>query len=97
MGRTGKDVRISLQTLRVLDAFLSGAHEELAVADVARRWEKIDPSVEGRPRRRPYRMTPAGLRRACGGMLGDQHPLLARGLSDAGRECPALVRSSTML
>jgi DNA-binding PadR family transcriptional regulator len=79
---------MSLQTLRVLEAFLSGPSEELAGADVARRghiasgtlypillrlesagwlvsrWEKIDPSLEGRPRRRLYRMTPSGLRRA---------------------------------
>lgn len=28
---------------------------------VARRWEDIDPSVEGRPRRRLYRLTPDGV------------------------------------
>lgn len=31
---------------------------------VARRWEDIDPSVEGRPRRRLYRLTPDGVIRA---------------------------------
>ena len=88
MGGPDREVRMSLQTMRVLDAFLAGPHEELAGVDVARRghiasgtlypillrlesagwlvsrWEKIDPSLEGRPRRRLYRMTPSGLRRA---------------------------------
>jgi PadR family transcriptional regulator, regulatory protein PadR len=87
MGKPDREVRMSLQTMRVLDAFLSGPHDELAGADVARRghiasgtlypillrlesagwlvsrWERIDPSLEGRPRRRLYRMTPSGLRR----------------------------------
>ena len=28
------------------------------------RWESIDPSIAGRPRRRLYRLTPTGLKRA---------------------------------
>jgi DNA-binding PadR family transcriptional regulator len=89
MGRQDKDVRMSLQTLRVLEAFLEEPGEQLAGADVARRghlasgtlypillrlesagwltsrWENIDPSDAGRPRRRLYRITPTGLRRAA--------------------------------
>ena len=88
MGRQDKDVRMSLQTLRVLEAFLDEPGGQLAGADVARRghiasgtlypillrlesagwlvsrWENIDPADAGRPRRRLYRMTPTGLRRA---------------------------------
>jgi len=81
-------VRMSLQTLRVLDAFLENPADELAGADVQKRsglasgtlypillrlesagwfisrWESIDPSSAGRPRRRLYRLTPNGLARA---------------------------------
>jgi len=88
MGKQDRDVRMSLQTLRVLEAFLEESGEELAGADVQKRghmasgtlypillrlesagwlqsrWENIDPSQAGRPRRRLYRMTPSGLRRA---------------------------------
>ena len=88
MGKQDRDVRMSLQTLRVLEAFLEETGEELAGADVQKRghmasgtlypillrlesagwlqsrWENIDPSHAGRPRRRLYRMTPSGLRRA---------------------------------
>ncbi|MFM2287827.1 MAG: putative signal peptide protein [Pseudomonadota bacterium] len=88
MGKQDRDVRMSLQTLRVLEAFLEESGEELAGADVQKRghmasgtlypillrlesagwlqsrWENIDPSHAGRPRRRLYRMTPSGLRRA---------------------------------
>jgi PadR family transcriptional regulator, regulatory protein PadR len=88
MGKRDRDVRISLQTLRVLDAFLENPSEELAGADVHKRsglasgtlypillrlesagwfvsrWETIDPSSAGRPRRRLYRLTPSGLTRA---------------------------------
>ncbi|MBV8144591.1 MAG: helix-turn-helix transcriptional regulator [Gammaproteobacteria bacterium] len=88
MGKMDRDVRMSLQTLRVLDAFLASPAEELAGADVHKRsglasgtlypillrlesagwfvsrWERIDPSSAGRPRRRLYRLTSSGLARA---------------------------------
>jgi DNA-binding PadR family transcriptional regulator len=87
MGR-GQNLRLSLQTLRVLEAFLEDPTAELAGADVHRRsgiasgtlypnllrleaagwlnsrWEAIDPSAAGRPRRRLYRLTRTGLARA---------------------------------
>ena len=37
MGRRDRDVRMSLQTLRVLDAFLESPTDELSGADVQRR------------------------------------------------------------
>ncbi|MBS0364789.1 MAG: helix-turn-helix transcriptional regulator [Proteobacteria bacterium] len=79
---------MSLQTLRVLEAFLEQPADELSGADLQKRgrlasgtlypillrlesagwfvsrWEAVDPSVAGRPRRRLYRLTPTGLRRA---------------------------------
>ncbi len=88
MGRQSKDVRMSLQTLRVLEAFLENPTQELAGADVQKRgqlasgtlypillrleaagwfvsrWETVDPSQVGRPRRRLYRLTPSGLARS---------------------------------
>jgi PadR family transcriptional regulator PadR len=88
MGKPERDVRISLQTLRVLEAFLENPGSELSGADVQKRgklasgtlypillrlesagwfvsrWENIDPSSAGRPRRRLYRLTPGGLRRS---------------------------------
>jgi len=88
MGREARDVRISLQTLRVLEAFLESPTDQLAGADVQKRsglasgtlypillrleaagwfvsrWESIDPSSAGRPRRRFYRLTASGLARA---------------------------------
>lgn len=88
MGKQVQNVRMSLQTLRVLEAFLENPTEELAGADVQKRgqlasgtlypillrleaagwflsrWESADPSKMGRPRRRLYRLTPTGLRRA---------------------------------
>src|SRR5271156_6986627 len=88
MGKKDTNVRMSLQTLRVLEVFLENATEQLAGADVHQRcalasgtlypillrlesagwfvsrWESIDPSTAGRPRRRFYRLTPTGLRRA---------------------------------
>ena len=88
MGKQSKDVRMSLQTLRVLEAFLENPTQELAGADVQKRgqlasgtlypillrleaagwfvsrWESVDPSQVGRPRRRLYRLTPSGLARA---------------------------------
>lgn len=88
MGRPDRDVRISLQTLRVLEAFLENPTDPLSGADVQKRsalasgtlypillrlesagwfvsrWESIDPSSAGRPRRRLYRLTSGGLARA---------------------------------
>jgi PadR family transcriptional regulator, regulatory protein PadR len=88
MGKKDTNVRMSLQTLRVLEVFLENPTEQLAGADVHQRcgiasgtlypillrlesagwfvsqWESIDPSVAGRPRRRLYRLTSTGLRRA---------------------------------
>ena len=88
MGKQVHPVRMSLQTLRVLEAFLENPTEELAGTDVQKRgglasgtlypillrlesagwfvsrWEAVDPSSIGRPRRRLYRLTPTGLRRA---------------------------------
>jgi PadR family transcriptional regulator, regulatory protein PadR len=79
---------MSLQTLRVLEAFLENPTDQLSGADVHRRsglasgtlypillrlesagwfisrWESIDPSSAGRPRRRLYRLTATGLARA---------------------------------
>lgn len=88
MGKQSRPVRMSLQTLRVLEAFLENPTEELAGADVQKRgslasgtlypillrlesagwfvsrWEAVDASSVGRPRRRLYRLTPSGLRHA---------------------------------
>lgn len=81
-------VRMSLQTLRVLEVFLENPAEQRSGADVHQecgiasgtlypillrleaagwfvsRWESIDPSTVGRPRRRLYRLTSTGQRRA---------------------------------
>jgi DNA-binding PadR family transcriptional regulator len=83
-----KGVRISLQTLKILEVFLDSPLEEVSGADVQKRcriasgtlypillrlesagwfvsrWETIDPSKAGRPRRRLYRLTAGGLRQA---------------------------------
>jgi DNA-binding PadR family transcriptional regulator len=88
MGKQDREVRMSLQTLRVLEAFLENPTEELSGADVQKRghlasgtlypillrlesagwfvsrWERVDPVHVGRPRRRLYRLTSSGLRRA---------------------------------
>jgi DNA-binding PadR family transcriptional regulator len=88
MGKTTDHVRMSLQTLRVLESFLENPLEQLSGADVHQRskiasgtlypillrlesagwlvsrWESIDPSAAGRPRRRLYKLTTAGLKRA---------------------------------
>jgi PadR family transcriptional regulator, regulatory protein PadR len=88
MGKADRNVRMSLQTMRVLEAFLESPTDQLSGADVHQRcgiasgtlypillrleaagwfvsrWESIDPSAAGRPRRRLYRLTPTGLRRA---------------------------------
>ena len=85
---TDRSVRMSLQTLRVLEAFLENPTDQLSGADVHQRcgiasgtlypillrlesagwfvsrWESIDPSTAGRPRRRLYRLTSTGLKRA---------------------------------
>jgi PadR family transcriptional regulator, regulatory protein PadR len=79
---------MSLQTLRVLEAFLDDPTESLSGSDVQKRsalasgtlypillrleaagwfvsrWEAVDPSAVGRPRRRLYRLTSGGLARA---------------------------------
>src|SRR6202035_1692935 len=88
MGKKGTDVRMSLQTLRVLEAFLEDPTAQLSGAEVHQlcgiasgtlypillrlesagwfvsQWESIDPSSAGRPRRRLYRLTSTGLKRA---------------------------------
>ena len=88
MGPKDTNVRMSLQTLRVLEVFLANPTELLAGADVHQRcgiasgtlypillrlesagwfvsqWESIEPSSTGRRRRRIYRMSSTGLRRA---------------------------------
>src|ERR1700735_3587233 len=88
MGKKDANVRMSLQTLRVLEVFLENPTEQLAGADLHQRcgiasgtlypillrlesagwfvsqWESIDPSTAGRPRRRLYRLTSTGPRRA---------------------------------
>ena len=88
MAKKDREVRMSLQTLQVLEAFLENPTEQLSGAEVHRRcglasgtlypillrlesagwfvsqWESIDPSSVGRPRRRLYRLTSTGLRRA---------------------------------
>jgi len=99
----GKDrnVRMSLQTLKVLEAFLENPTDELSGAEVLQRcqlasgtlypillrlesagwfvsrWESIDPSSAGRPRRRFYRLTPTGLRRASEVFAGFGRGVLA--------------------
>ena len=88
MGKPDYPVRLSFQTLKVLEAFLDDPAAELAGTDVQKRghlssgtlypillrlesvgwltsrWERVDPSAVGRPRRRLYRITPTGLRAA---------------------------------
>jgi DNA-binding PadR family transcriptional regulator len=88
MGKKDANVRISLQTLKVLEIFLENPLQQFAGADVHERcgmasgtlypillrleaagwfvsqWEAIDPASAGRPRRRLYRLTSTGLRRA---------------------------------
>jgi PadR family transcriptional regulator, regulatory protein PadR len=84
MAKQERNVRMSLQTLRVLEAFLENPTEQLSGAAVHQRcgiasgtlypillrlesagwfvskWESIDPSSVGRPRRRLYRLTTTG-------------------------------------
>ena len=88
MVKQDRNMRMSLQTLRVLEVFLENPTEQLSGADVHQRcglasgtlypillrfesagwfvsrWESIDPSAEGRPRRRFYLLTSTGLKRA---------------------------------
>ena len=88
MGKVDGKIRMSLQTLHVLESFLENVSEELAGADIQKRsglasgtlypillrlesagrlvsrWEAVDPTTAGRPRRRLYRFTPGGLARA---------------------------------
>ena len=101
MGKQDRDVRMSLQTLKVLEAFLENPSDELSGAEVLQRgqlasgtlypillrletagwfvsrWESIDPSSAGRPRRRFYRLTPTGLRRASEVFAGFGRGVLA--------------------
>jgi PadR family transcriptional regulator PadR len=89
MGKQNGQLRMSLQTLKVLEAFLENPSQPLAGADVHERtgiasgtlypillrlegagwfsskWESIDPSKVGRPRRRLYKLTSTGMR--CAG------------------------------
>lgn len=88
MVKKDNSVRMSLQTLKVLEAFLEDPTAQLSGADVHQRsgiasgtlypillrleaagwftsqWESIDPSSAGRPRRRLYRLTSTGLKKA---------------------------------
>jgi DNA-binding MarR family transcriptional regulator len=88
MAKQDREIRMSLQTLKVLEAFLENPTDQLSGSDVhsrcglasgtlypillrleaagwfVSRWESIDPATAGRPRRRLYRLTPTGLRRA---------------------------------
>ena len=101
MGKQDRDVRMSLQTLKVLEAFLENPTDQLSGAEVRQRchlasgtlypillrleaagwfvsrWESIDPSSAGRPRRRLYRLTPTGLRRASEVFAGFSRSVLA--------------------
>jgi PadR family transcriptional regulator, regulatory protein PadR len=88
MDKQDREVRMSLQTLKVLEEFLENPTDQLSGSEVHRRcglasgtlypillrleaagwfvsrWESLDPSAAGCPRRRLYRLTPTGLRRA---------------------------------
>ena len=88
MDKQGRELRMSLQTLKVLEAFLENPADQLSGSEVHQRcglasgtlypillrleaagwfvsrWESIDPVTAGRPRRRLYRLTSTGLRRA---------------------------------
>jgi PadR family transcriptional regulator PadR len=88
MGRPSRDVRMSFQTLKVLEAFLENPARERSGADIHQRgglasgtlypillrlesagwlisrWEAVDPSTAGRPRKRLYRLTASGLSRS---------------------------------
>jgi PadR family transcriptional regulator, regulatory protein PadR len=101
MGKPERQIRMSLQTLRVLEVFLENPTEQLSGAEVHQRcgiasgtlypillrlesagwfvsrWESIDPSSAGRPRRRFYRLTPTGLRRASEVFAGFGRGVLA--------------------
>ncbi len=82
------DPRITLQSMKVLAAFLENQYDELSGSDIAKgtelmsgtlypilmrfeqanwlksRWEAVEPTEIGRPRRRLYRLTPTGARKA---------------------------------
>jgi DNA-binding MarR family transcriptional regulator len=101
MGKKDQGVRMSLQTLKVLEPFLENPADEFSGADLLQRchlasgtlypillrlesagwfvsrWESIDPSSAGRPRRRFYRVTPTGLRRASEVFAGFGRGVLA--------------------
>jgi PadR family transcriptional regulator, regulatory protein PadR len=101
MGKEDREVRMSLQTLKVLEAFLENPTQQLSGADLMQhcrlasgtlypillrlesagwfvsRWEAIEPSSAGRPRRRFYRLTPTGLKRASEVFAGFGRGVLA--------------------
>jgi len=101
MGKKDFGIRISLQTLKVLEIFLENPTQPFAGAEVHQRcgiasgtlypillrlesagwfvsqWEAIDPAVAGRPRRRLYRLTATGLRRASEVFAGFGRGVLA--------------------
>lgn len=88
MDKQDREIRMSLQTLKVLEAFLENPADQLSGSEVHQRcglasgtlypillrleaagwfvsrWESINPSIAGRPRRRLYRLTATGVRRA---------------------------------
>jgi PadR family transcriptional regulator PadR len=92
---------MSLQTLRVLEAFLENPTDQLSGAEVHQRcglasgtlypillrleaagwfvsrWESIDPSSAGCPRRRLYRLTSIGLKRSGEVFASFNHGALA--------------------
>lgn len=101
MGKKEGKVRMSLQTLKVLQAFLESPTSQLSGADIHRRcgiasgtlypillrleaagwftsnWESVDPASVGRPRRRLYRLTSMGLKRASEVFTGFNRSLFA--------------------
>jgi|ERR1700733_5416679 PadR family transcriptional regulator, regulatory protein PadR len=101
MGKEYRNVRMSLQTLKVLEAFLENPADQLSGTEVHQRsrlasgtlypillrleaagwftsrWEAIDPSTAGRPRRRLYRLTPTGLKQASEVFASFNHGVLA--------------------
>lgn len=80
-----REPRLTLQGMKVLQAFVNNSHSEISGADIQRltglssgtmypillrfeeagwlssRWEEINPTEVGRPRRRLYRILPTGL------------------------------------
>jgi len=101
MGKENRNLRMSLQTLQVLECFLDRPTVQLSGADVHQRcgiasgtlypillrleaagwftsrWESVDPSAAGRPRRRLYRLTSTGLKQASEVFAGFNRSVLA--------------------